>query len=229
MCGSYLDEWHFLLTTRACDQYINDFNLLIKYNHDFQVVEKFQFADGAWDYLMPKNIAVTNDGRIYVVWSNKQQSIRELTVECLDFDLNSLDEVVCLGYMQMVNYGLIVRSNGGLAISGWLYDSDYQFYESSKIYAVIFDETLSTSEISYAEKPFVCYPNPAKDIVNINFAENSTCNAIDIYALDGRLVETHCRASLQTAIDISILNSGVYVMKLRMSDGKEFSERIVKQ
>ena len=230
MCGSYLDEWHFLLTTRACDQYINDFNLLIKYNHDFQVVEKFQFADGAWDYLMPKNIAVTDDGRIYVVWSNKQQSKRELTVECLDFDLNLLDEVVCLGYMQMVNYGLIVRENGGLALSGWLYDSDYQFNESSEIYAVIFDETLSTSELSSSEKPFLCYPNPAKDIVSISFAENSTCQEVNIYSLDGRLVKTRLGASLQNnAIDISNLNSGVYIMKIRMADGKEFTERIIKE
>ena len=187
ICGSYLDDDSFIVTIPASEYTsypYKNYNLIIKFNHDFQVVETFQFADGAWDYLMPKNIAVTDDGRIYVVWSNKQQSKRELTVECLDFDLNLLDEVVCLGYMQMVNYGLIVRSNGGLAISGWLYDSDYQFYESSKIYAVIFDETLSTSEISFAEKPFVCYPNPAKDIININFDENSTCNAIEIYALD---------------------------------------------
>lgn len=230
MCGSYLDEWHFLLTTRACDQYINDFNLLIKYNHDFQVVEKFQFGDSYNDYLMPQNIAVTDDGRIYVVWSDNKQGKRELTVECLDFDLNLLDEVVCLAYMQIVNYGLIVRSNGGLAISGWLYDSEFQYYESSKIYAVIFDETLSSPEISFLRNPFVCYPNPAKDIVSISFAENSTCQEVNIYSLDGRLVETRLGASLQNnAIDISNLNSGVYIMKIRMADGKEFTERIIKE
>ena len=230
MRGSYLDEGHFLLTAPASDQYTNHFNLLIKYNHDFQVVEKFQFADGAWDYLMPKNIAVTDDGRIYVVWSNKQQSKRELTVECLDFDLNLLDEVVCLGYMQMVNYGLIVRENGGLALSGWLYDSDYQFNESSEIYAVIFDETLSSPEISFSETPFLCYPNPVNNVLNISFSDDNDCHSIELYTLDGRFVETRHGASLQqTTINVENLNAGVYFLKLRMADGSEFSEKFVKE
>ena len=230
MRGSYLDDGHFLLTAPAYDQYLNDFNLLIKYNHDFQVVEKFQFADGPWDYLMPQNIAVTDDGRIYIVWSDKKQSKRELTVECLDFDLNLLDEVVCLSYLDITNFGLVVRENGGLALSGWLYDSDYQFNESSEIYAVIFDETLSTSEISFAEKPFVCYPNPAKDIININFADDNDCQSVAIYSIDGRLVvETFSEMSQSSTINIANLTPGLYLIKVRMSDGKEFTERIVKE
>jgi len=230
MRGSYLDDGHFLLTAPADDQFLNDFNILIKFDNNFQVIEKFQFGDSYNDYLMPQNIAVTDDGRIYVVWSDNKQGKRELTVECLDFDLNLLDEVVCLSYREIVNFGLVVRENGGLALSGWLYDSTYQYYDSSKIYAVIFDETLSTSEISFAEKPFLCYPNPAKDIVSISFAENSTCQEVNIYSLDGRLVETCHGASLQqTIINVENLNAGVYILKLRMADGSVFAERIVKE
>ena len=233
ICGSYLDDDSFCITVPVKDYTsypYKYYNLLVKFDHDFQVVETFQFADGAWDYLMPKNIAVTDDGRIYVVWSNFKQSKRELTVECLDFDLNLLDEVVCLGYMQMVNYGLIVRSNGGLAISGWLYDSDYQFNESSKIYAVIFDETLSTPEISFSETPFLCYPNPVNNVLNISFSDDNDCHSIELYTLDGRLVETRHGASLQqTTINVENLNAGVYFLKLRMADGSEFSEKFVKE
>ncbi|GEM_PF-1500599 len=233
MCGSYLDDDSFIVAIPASEYTsypYKHYNLIIKFNHDFQVVETLQFADDAWDYLMKKNMAVTDDGRIYVVWSNYKQSKYELTVECLDFDLNLLDEVVCLAYTGMVNSGLVLRSNGGLAISGWLYDSDNQFDKSSKIYAVIFDETLSTSELSSSEKPFLCYPNPAKDIVSISFAENSTCNSVEIYALDGRLVETYGRTSLQqTTVNVENLNAGVYILKLRMADGREFAERIVKE
>ena len=230
MRGSYLDEGHFLLTAPASDQYTNHFNLLIKYNHDFQVVEKFQFGDSYNDYLMPQNIAVTDDGRIYVVWSNKQQSKRELTVECLDFDLNLLDEVVCFGYLEITNFGLVVRENGGLALSGWLYDSDYQFNESSEIYAVIFDETLSSPEISFSETPFLCYPNPVNNVLNISFSDDNDCHSIELYTLDGRFVETRHGASLQqTTINVENLNAGVYFLKLRMADGSEFSEKFVKE
>lgn len=233
MRGSYLDDDSFIVTIPASEYTsypYKHYNLIIKFNHDFQVVEKLQFADGPYDYLMPQNIAVTDDGRIYVVWSDNKQGKRELTVECLDFNLNLLDEVVCLSYLEIVNFGMVVRENGGLALCGWFYDSTYQYYDSSKIYAVIFDETLTTPEISVSEKPFVCYPNPAKDIVHIKFSENSDCQSIEIYSIDGRLVKTCHGASLQNnAISIANLNSGVYVMKVRMSDGSEFTERIVKE
>lgn len=35
--------------------------------------------------------------------------------------------------------------------------------------------------------------------------------------------------SLQTTIDISGLNTGMYLVKLRMADGKEYEEKIVKE
>ena len=74
------------------------------------------------------------------------------------------------------------------------------------------------------------YPNPAKDLVHIKFSENSDCQSIEIYSIDGRLVKTCHGASLQNnGISIANLNSGVYVMKVRMSDGSEFTERIVKE
>ena len=233
MRGSYLDDDSFIVTIPASEYTsypYKHYNLIIKFNHDFQVIEKFQFADGPYDYLMPKNLAVTDDGRIYVVWSDKKQSKRELTVECLDFDLNLLDEVVCLSYLETTNFGLVVRENGGLALSGWLYDSDYQFNESSEIYAVIFDETLSSPEISFLRNPFVCYPNPAKDILNISFTDDSECQSVAIYSIDGRLVvETFPEMSQSSTINIANLTPCLYLIKVRMSDGKEFTERIVKE
>ncbi len=79
-------------------------------------------------------------------------------------------------------------------------------------------------------KPYFCYPNPAKDIVYIEFSPDVDCQSVEIYTLDGRMVETCHGASLQNnAIDISNLNSGVYIMKIRMADGKEFTERIIKE
>ena len=79
-------------------------------------------------------------------------------------------------------------------------------------------------------KPYFCYPNPAKDIVYIEFSPDVDCQSVEIYTLDGRMVETCHGASLQNnAIDISNLNSGFYIMKIRMANGKEFTERIIKE
>ena len=79
-------------------------------------------------------------------------------------------------------------------------------------------------------KPYFCYPNPAKDIVYIEFSPDVECQSVEIYTLNGRIIETFQETSLQNnAIDISNINAGVYIMKIRMANGKEFTERIVKE
>ena len=74
------------------------------------------------------------------------------------------------------------------------------------------------------------YPNPANDHIQIILSDDSSLQSVEIYTIDGRLVvETFPETSYQTTIDISGLHSGMYIMKLRMADGKEFSEKIVKE
>ena len=73
------------------------------------------------------------------------------------------------------------------------------------------------------------YPNPAKDLIRIEFSDNSDCQSVEIYSIDGRLVETFPETSHQTTIDFSGLNAGMYIMKIRMSSGREYSQRIVKE
>ena len=76
-------------------------------------------------------------------------------------------------------------------------------------------------------KPFFCYPNPAKDNLYLEFSPDVNCQSVEIYDLDGKMIESK-NFNCET-IGISNLNSGVYLMKIRMADGKEFSERIIKE
>lgn len=80
------------------------------------------------------------------------------------------------------------------------------------------EENADTNEISV-------YPNPAKDYAKIMISDESYCRCVEIYSIDGRMMR------LQTSgfetIDLTNLNSGIYIMKVRMADGKEIAERIV--
>ena len=120
--------------------------------------------------------------------------------------------------------------DGGCIMTG-VYNKDMQVYDLLS-YVLKVDENGYDAIGENAEsiaRPYFCYPNPAKDIVHIEFSPDVNCQSVEIYTLDGHMVETCHGASLQTTIDISSLNSGVYMLKLRMSDGKEWSERIVKE
>ena len=89
-------------------------------------------------------------------------------------------------------------------------------------------DAIGENEESLA-KPYFCYPNPAKDNLYMEFSPDVTCQSVELYTLDGRLVKTCHGASLQTTINVENLNAGVYILKIKMADGREFSERIVKQ
>ena len=120
--------------------------------------------------------------------------------------------------------------DGGCIIVG--VNASIETWDAPNIYILKVDENGYDAVGENAEsvaKPYCCYPNPAKDNIYIELSPDADCQSVELYTLDGRLVKTCHGASLQTTIDISSLNSGVYMLKLRMSDGKEWSERIVKE
>ncbi len=69
-----------------------------------------------------------------------------------------------------------------------------------------------------------CYPNPAKNVLNINNALAEEIS-ISIYSLNGRLISTTVNHPGTTQIDISNLASGVYILK---SATHHFTQRVVK-
>ena len=71
------------------------------------------------------------------------------------------------------------------------------------------------------------YPNPTDGVLNISFSENTDCQSVEIYAVDGRLLKSQI-SNFET-VNISSLNSGIYILKVNMADGREFTERIVKE
>ena len=80
------------------------------------------------------------------------------------------------------------------------------------------DETI-------AGNGFVVYPNPAKDIISISLSDNMECQSVAIYSIDGRLLISQ-NDNFET-INIANITPGLYLIKVRISDGKEFTEKIV--
>lgn len=98
---------------------------------------------------------------------------------------------------------------------------------------------ISKIEINYVETPnphyavnenedikAKIYPNPTNGIVNIS-GENIV--NVEVVNIMGQVVLSKICDADETKIDISSLNTGVYLIKLKTKDGKEFAERIVKE
>lgn len=78
------------------------------------------------------------------------------------------------------------------------------------------------------EQCVVVYPNPAKDVVNVELADGIEIDNITLYDIHGRHVETRLIVSLQRAtIDVSGLSAGTYFLHLRANDNREFIRKMV--
>lgn len=127
---------------------------------------------------------------------------------------------------------IYATSDGGCIITGVnAYHRDGRF-SNTNTYILKLNENGYCAIGENAEsiaKPYYCYPNPAKDNIYIELSPDVNCQSVELYDLEGRLVETFPETSPQTPIDISKLNTGAYLFKLKMSDGTEYTERIVKE
>ena len=77
-------------------------------------------------------------------------------------------------------------------------------------------ETKPTTGISELSTPSLnVYPQPAKDIINIEM--NADLNAYAVYALNGQLIESHQQNIPQ--ISVAHLEKGIYILELNSTKG----------
>lgn len=82
------------------------------------------------------------------------------------------------------------------------------------------------SNQSFNENEFVIFPNPAKEVLNIQSNNNLEINSIEIYNLLGQVVLVVPTSS--TAIDVSSLKTGTYFIKVNTNNGSANAKFIKK-
>jgi len=75
------------------------------------------------------------------------------------------------------------------------------------------------------------YPNPAKEQVNLRFAEVADVQQIRVYDLLGREqgIESEKRNNYEYFFNVSQLESGVYFFAIELRNGNKVSKKIIKQ
>jgi hypothetical protein len=72
------------------------------------------------------------------------------------------------------------------------------------------------------------YPNPTDDVLYVELS-GAGIQSAGLYDLQGRVVETHDRASLQgiAAINVRSVPAGVYVLRVMDENGREYHQKVV--
>lgn len=88
-----------------------------------------------------------------------------------------------------------------------------------------FSASLGVDEADALNKSFKIYPNPVKDILNIEFKNG--INNISIYDVTGRKVVVEKPES--RTLNISRLKSGVYFIEIETNDNLKLQEKFIKK
>ena len=86
-------------------------------------------------------------------------------------------------------------------------------------------QTLSNS-VFELDDSIAIYPNPSKN--NVNIKCNSTIKSVELYDVQGRLLQTQLLDEVQTSIDISEKSTGIYFLKITSDKGSKV-EKIMKK
>lgn len=80
---------------------------------------------------------------------------------------------------------------------------------------------------SFTTNEFSLYPNPAKDVLNIKFTTDIQITTAEVFDMQGkRVLETNVT---NQSIAVQSLSKGTYIILLRDTDGKPFSQKFIKE
>lgn len=116
------------------------------------------------------------------------------------------------------------------AVTGAKYGAAVFYDGKQKTDLVVFTVKPSSAlnEVQGASTTMTVYPNPAEDYVTVSAAGEIA--EVNVYGLSGTLVkQANGVAGSEISVDVSALAPGVYVVRVRTSDGKVAVNRLIKR
>ncbi len=93
---------------------------------------------------------------------------------------------------------------------------------------IVLNDALSAQEF-VINKNIKLYPNPTKDILNIDF-NGKNFKTLEVYSLDGKRIVTKDLSSMNTVqVNLSQYPAGIYMVTLIDSNGKNYPNKIIKK
>ena len=85
----------------------------------------------------------------------------------------------------------------------------------------------NASELDSQIRPFAFWPNPADERLSLEFSPDVNPVKLEFYDLNGRLLIT--QNDRFGSMDLSGLPAGLYTLRVTLSDGITYSDKVVKQ
>jgi hypothetical protein len=94
----------------------------------------------------------------------------------------------------------------------WSNGEDFSFPVNYALY-VNFGNIVSVNENSFSN--ISVYPNPSRDVVNVQLTENVNNATVVVYAMDGSIVSTKVVSGSLFTVDVQDFSNGIYMVEVR--------------
>lgn len=130
----------------------------------------------------------------YQVTMEKALAVDSSTTILLD---DYIVGAACKGGMNVMNYSIAKRNETAVNDGG------------DDIYLIL---SAQQSVVENALENVSIYPNPARNILNVNNVENANVN---IYAINGQLVKSMANVNGSVQVDLSDMAAGMYIVRMQ--------------
>jgi len=221
LCGSYIEDSHYVKVDpfySFCDM-------------NFENIEySFYEHENELQYSYSQKIVTANDNSFLVVGSKRTSDRQE------DFWLKRHDSNGQLLWKRYVGgesleglRDVIKTDDNGYLIIG----ESESFNQYVSMYIVKMDSlglgnyTSPVENYIINNNEFLIYPNPANDIVCIEFENNKTNYGIEIFDISGRQVLKRFSYDYQNYINIDNLKNGLYMVRIIHGNNSYQSKLII--
>ena len=219
------DNSTHLLASRYKMNYTHECTALTMFDNQFNLLKMKWFEEEPpFNSIAPIQTIVAAPDTIYYGFMTGTGSPNQLALACFDADLN-LRWTRYFLEPDMFHWAtcMTLLHDGNVAIGSYRYGQNL----GSISVVIIKDELWDVDENQDFIRPYACFPNPVADELHLTFSPDVTPMQIELYDLQGRLVRAQKNGL--GSLNMSDLPSGTYTMRVKMEDGKVFSDKIVKK
>ena len=182
---------------------------------------------------LPFGFKKSEDGALYLAYrTSNNPSKGYITVLKLDTDMNTIWERRCytLNNYESIHFCRMETIEKGIAVCAQhhkvaYYEGDYPF--NTILFFIHDDGIVGTPESEAFVRPYLFYPNPAQDLLHLQYSPDVKPTRVELYDMQGRLVHTQSEGI--ESINLQGLAPGQYLMKVTLEDGKTYSDKVVKE
>ena len=178
-------------------------------------------------------LAPAGDGGWYYAYTSQDPVVYgfgQIGVARLDRNLNVIWHRYCLepeGYSRWSDCNSVVVMDDGTVAVGGLVFGDKGVFPAHFFFLFLDNDGVGLPGSEAFIRPFAFWPNPADERLSLEFSPDVNPVKLELYDLNGRLLLT--QNDRFGSMDLSGLPAGLYTLRVTLSDGITYSDKVVKQ